>query len=307
MPDVAARDAGATGAGGRVVVIGDVIDDVVAVPVGVIRTDTDTPSAIRFTAGGSAANTATWLATLGAAVDFVGLVGHGDVQRHADRLRAAGVTPHIETHPTLPTGTIIVIVDGESRTMFTERGANAALDPDAVTDAMLADAAVLHLTGYSLFGDVDQAPFVRLIARARAAGVRVSFDPGSAGFIADYGVDRFLADIAGADIVFPNLEEGRVLTGLDEPSEVAAALTERFAIVALTLDAGGVMVAEPGIEPVLVEAVDTVIVDPTGAGDAFSAGFVAEYLRSGDALLAAVAGAGVAARAVASIGARPPV
>ena len=293
------------GARTRVVVIGDVIDDVVAVPHGPVRTDTDTPSSIRFTAGGSAANTATWLGTLGAAVDFVGLVGHGDVQRHADGLRAAGVTPHIETHPTLPTGTIIVIVDGENRTMFTERGANAALDPDAVTDALLSNAAVLHLTGYSLFGDVDAAPFVRLIARARAAGAHVSFDPGSAGFINDYGVDRFLADIAGADIVFPNLEEGRVLTGLDDPFEIAAELAKRFAIVALTLDAGGVLVAEPGEDPVLVEAVVTTIVDPTGAGDAFSAGFIAEYLRTADTVLAAAAGAGVAARAVASIGARP--
>jgi sugar/nucleoside kinase (ribokinase family) len=66
-----------------------------------------------------------------------------------------------------------------------------------------------------------------------------------------------------------------------------------------------VLVAEPGEDPVLVEAVVTAIVDPTGAGDAFSAGFIAEYLRTGDTVLAAAAGAGVAARAVASIGARP--
>ena len=285
--------------------IGDVIDDVVAVPLGPIRTDTDTPSSIRFTAGGSAANTATWLGTLGASVDFVGLVGHGDVQRHADRLAAAGVTPHIETHPSLPTGTIIVIVDGENRTMFTERGANAALDPDSVTDELLASAALLHLTGYSLFGDVDAAPFVRLIARARAAGAHVSFDPGSAGFIGDYGVDRFLADIAGADIVFPNLEEGRVLTGLVEPSAVASALAERFDLVALTLDAAGVVVATRDGSPVVIPAVGTTIVDPTGAGDAFTAGFLHGYVGTGDTDAAAHAGSALASRAVSVMGARP--
>lgn len=289
----------------RVVVVGDLIDDVVAVPIGAIRTDTDTPSTIRFTAGGSAANTATWLGVLGVQVDFVGLVGRGDVDRHADRLRAAGVVPRIGSHPSLPTGTIIVIVDGEQRTMFTERGANAALDPDAVTDDLLATAGMLHLTGYSLFGDVDSAPFVRLIRRARDAGVLVSFDPGSAGFIADYGVERFLADIDGAHFVFPNLDEGRMLTGLDDPHAVAAALATRFPVVALTLDAGGVVVAARGVEPVRVDAVVTAIVDPTGAGDAFSAGFLAAWLRGADAVGAAASGASVAARAIASIGARP--
>jgi sugar/nucleoside kinase (ribokinase family) len=291
----------------RVVVVGDVIDDVVAVPLGPVRTDTDTPSSIRFTAGGSAANTATWLGVLGASVDFVGLVGHGDSERHAARLAAAGVTPFIATHPTLPTGTIVVIVNGEHRTMYTERGANAALDPESVTDELLASARVLHLTGYSLFGAADAEPFARLIRRARAAGVQVSIDPGSAGFIADYGIDRFLDDIAGADLVFPNLEEGRVLTGLDEPHAIVAALRERFEVVALTLDAGGVIVAAPGVVPILVEAVVTKIVDPTGAGDAFSAGFIAEWTESGDPILAATAGTRVAARAIASIGARPPV
>jgi sugar/nucleoside kinase (ribokinase family) len=289
----------------RVVVAGDVIDDVLAVPIGAIRTDTDTPSSIRFTPGGSAANTASWLGTLGTPVDFVGLVGSGDAPRHEVRLREAGVTPHIGMHPSLPTGTIVVIVDGEHRTMFTERGANAALDPAAVTDELLAGAAVLHLTGYTLFGADDAAHFVDLVRRARAAGVHVSIDPGSAGFISDYGVQRFLADIAGADVVFPNLEEGVVLTGLDDPRRIASALTERFETVALTLDAGGVVVATRGSHPVLVEAVVTSIVDPTGAGDAFSAGFLSEWLRSGDALLAGAVGADVAARAIRTIGARP--
>jgi sugar/nucleoside kinase (ribokinase family) len=289
----------------RVVLFGDVIDDVVAVPIGPVRTDTDTPSSIRFTAGGSAANTATWLGVLGTPVDFVGLVGAGDAERHAARLRDSGVTPFIGMHPTLPTGTIVVIVEGEKRTMFTERGANAALEPAAVTGELLASAAVLHLTGYSFFGATDPAPFVRLIDRARAAGVHVSVDPGSGGFIEDYGVDRFLDDIGGADLVFPNLEEGRVMTGLEDPLAIAAKLTSRFAIVALTLDAGGVVIATRGAAPRLVPAVTCEIVDPTGAGDAFSAGFINEWLATGDPVLAAEAGARTAARAIAAIGARP--
>jgi len=290
---------------GRIVVFGDIIDDVVAVPSGPIRTDTDTVSSIRFRPGGSAANTASWLGSVGAEVRFIGTVAADDVARHSLELEASGVSVHLEPHATLPTGAIVVIVDGETRTMLTERGANAVLDPDLVTDELLSTASVLHLTGHTLFGMAEPSRFTALIARARAAGVEVCVDPGSAGYIADFGVDAALGYITGATIIVPNLEEGRALTGLVDPIAVAAALAELFPLVALTLDASGVVVARSGEQPVLIEAVPTSIVDPTGAGDAFTAGFLAGLVSSGDALDAARAGVALASRAVSSVGARP--
>ena len=291
--------------GARIVVFGDIIDDVVAVPSGPIRTDTDTVSSIRFRPGGSAANTASWLGSVGAPVHFIGTVGAADVARHELELAASGVSVHLEPHDSLPTGAIVVIVDGETRTMLTERGANAVLDPDLVTDELLAGAAMLHLTGHTLFGMDSPDRFTALIARARAAGVEVCVDPGSAGYIADFGVDAALGFIAGATILVPNLEEGRALTGLVEPVAVAAALSQLFPLVALTLDASGVVVARQGEQPVVIAAVPTSIVDPTGAGDAFTAGFLATLLESGDAVAAAHAGVALASRAVSSVGARP--
>ena len=281
----------------RIVCFGDLIDDVVVIPSGPVRDDTDTPSTIRFRPGGSAANTAAWLGTLGASVDLVASVGHGEGLRHAAQLE--GVRAHLAEHPDLPTGTIVVLVDGERRHMLTERGANAALDPAAVTDALLADAAILHLTGHTLLNGLGLGD---LIARARAAGVAVSVSPGSAGFIADYGVVPFAEAIAGASIVFASLEEGRLLTGLSTPAEVAAALP--FDHVVLTLGMEGVLVGVPD-EQFTIPAVETTVVDPTGAGDAFCAGYLAEWVSSGDARRAAVRGAQVAARAVATVGARP--
>jgi sugar/nucleoside kinase (ribokinase family) len=291
--------------GARVVVFGDVIDDVIATPSGAIRPDTDTPATIERRGGGSAANTATWLASLGTNVDFVGRVGVMDLDRHTRVLREAGVRPMLAGDHTLPTGTIVILVDGDKRSMLTERGANAALDPDSVSDSILDGAAALHFTGYSLFGKPEMTGFTRLIKRARSRGVHVSVDAGSAGFMADFGAKRFLGAIAGADLLFPSLDEGRELTGLDDPSAIAQKLAKSFPVVALTLGSAGVIVASK-TDFVVVDVVPAATVDPTGAGDAFCAGFLAEWIRSRDPRGAAEAGAKLAARAIGIVGGRPP-
>jgi sugar/nucleoside kinase (ribokinase family) len=289
----------------RVVVFGDVIDDIIATPVGEIRSDTDTPSSIERRAGGSAANMASWLAAAGASVDFVGRVGVLDLERHSASLRAAGVRPMLAADHVLPTGAIVIIVSGDRRTMLTERGANAALDPEAVSNAILEGASVVHFTGYSLFGRDDTDGFHRLIKRAKARGVQVSVDAGSSGFLADFGPDKFLHAVAGASVLFPNLDEGRVLTGLDDPEAVATRLASSFPVVALTLGVDGVIVVESGGSPLHVEATRASTVDPTGAGDAFCAGFLNEWVESHDSRAAAQAGSRLAARAVGVVGGRP--
>lgn len=289
----------------RIVVFGDVIDDVVVVPSGPIRSDTDTSSTIRQRAGGSAANAAAWMGSLGAAVDFVGTVGRSDLSRHGALLTSAGVTPHLIGDPDLPTGTIVVIVNGERRTMLTDSGANAHMTPDAVGDELLQAASLLHFTGYSLFGAHEPAAVRELVKRAIRHGVEVSVDPGSAGFIADLGAEKFLEAVDGAALLFPNLEEGRVLTGLLDADEIVARLCERFAIVALTLDTDGVVLGRRGHPTARIAAVASQIVDPTGAGDAFAGGFLAEWVHSRDAVAAAEAGARAGAIAVATIGGRP--
>ena len=281
----------------RVLVVGDVIDDVIVVPHGPIRPDTDTISDIRSSPGGSAGNTASWLGHIGVSVEFVGMVGFADVARHSAEFESYGVVPRLQSHPTLPTGAIVVLVEGETRAMLTERGANDSIDLSAVD---VTGFAALHLTGYSLFTTPDAAPVTALIQRAKAAGLEVCVDPGSAGFLLDYGVERFLAAIAGATILVPNLEEAQVLTGLVDPVDCATALAKLFPVVAVTMDRAGAVV-----EGVTVPAVEAAVVDPTGAGDAFTAGFLGEFLTSGDAAAAALAGTRLAAVAVSSLGARP--
>ncbi|MFC5502536.1 carbohydrate kinase family protein [Lysinimonas soli] len=291
----------------RIVAFGDIVNDIVAVPRGPIRSDTDTPSTIRPRPGGSAANTAAWLGSLRAPVDFVGCVGLADADYHESLFREQGVTPHLAIAPGLPTSMIVIIVEGDRRTMLTERGANAALSVDDLSDEVLARAAVLHLTGYSLLDGPRSVGLQQLIARAHAAGATVSLNPGSAGYIADFGPDAFAAGIEGTDILFANVHEARLLCSETAPVRVAKALGERYGIAVITQGGDSVIVAERGQRAATVSVPNVRVVDPTGAGDAMAAGFLQHWLVSRDAIAAAEAGVAVAARAVMVMGGRPVI
>ncbi len=292
--------------GERAVIVGDVIDDIIVVPVGPVRADTDTTARISRHEGGSAANTAAWMAHQGAGVDFVGCVGVGDRERHGAVLRDLGVTPHLSEHPLLATGTIVIVVDGEQRTMLTDRGANAGLRADAVSDGMLADAGVLHLTGYSLVDAFSADDLRGLIDRAHEHGVLVTLDPGSAGFIADYGVAAFRAALAGVDVLLPTQAEGRLLAGPLGDDALVDSLLEIAPAVVLTDGSGAVVVARRGVTSVDVPVDAVEAVDPTGAGDAFTAGLLTALLGGADLVEAGRAGVRVARLAVTRPGARPP-
>lgn len=291
----------------RVVVVGDVINDIVAVPREPMRPDTDTTSRIKNTSGGSAANTATWLASRGAAVDLVAAVGSHDAAAHEEELREAGVTPHLQVEIGVPTGTIIIIVQGSERSMLTERGANSLLRSASVTDELLAGAGLLHVSGYSVIDGFGVDDTRALFARAADAGVPISVNPGSIGFIADFGVERFLGAIRGAQLLFLSADEAALLTGESDPWIAARRLGVSFPLVALTRGDRGVLIVVDGADPVEVPAQQVRAVDPTGAGDAFIAGFLEVWLRTRDAIASAEAAVYVAARAVMVVGGRPPV
>lgn len=292
---------------GRILVLGDLMNDVVVVPRGPIEVDTDTEATVRPAPGGSAANTAAWAASVGASVDFVGCAGSADAEHHAAVLREVGVEPHLQVEPGLPTGTIVILVEGENRSMLTERGANSALRPDAVSDELLATAAVVHVSGYTIVKDHGMRAAQDVIRRAVERGIPVSVTPGSHGYLAPYGAERFLADVAGAELLIPSYSEGRFLAGAEDPRAIGTALLAHAPTVVLTLGSGGALVFRRGAEPVEI-GVPRVerLIDPTGAGDAFAGAFLAHWVGSRDAVAAARAAVLVAARAVMLIGGRPP-
>jgi ribokinase len=287
----------------RIVVVGDVMVDVVARLSGPLASASDAPAAIRLHGGGSAANTAAWLAAAGTEPVLIGCIGDDERGRHArEELRMARVDARLAVHPELPTGTCIVLVSpGGERTMVPDAGANDALDDAGLADDLLEAGGHLHVAGYALLREGSRQAVRTAIGRASSAGMTVSVDPSSSALLSA----EFLDWAEGAGLLLPNAPEARALTGEADPERAARALAERFGEVAVTLGAEGALWTD-GAEVVRVPAKPVkAVVDSTGAGDAFAAGYLAA--RTGetpvnDALKAACT---LAARAVTTSGARP--
>ncbi|MBC6460930.1 sugar kinase [Actinomadura sp. HBU206391] len=292
--------------GGGLLVVGDVVTDVLVLhdarPDGV----TDAPADIEVRPGGSGANTAAWAASLGTEVRMLARVGIDSGAWHRAHLARSGVRPCLRLDHERPTATIVVMVDptGE-RTMLTDRGAGGFIGPGDWDDGLLDDVAHVHVSGYTLFTD-SGAELVRLaMARARRHGVTISVDPASTGFLARFGVRRFLDATAEADVLLPNRDEALLLAGTPDPAAAAAYLGGRYGLAVVKLGADGAILARDGDEPLPVPAARSQVVDSTGAGDAFAAGFLAARLGGASDRDAVAAGCRTGGRAVSRIGGRP--
>ena len=296
------------GAPGAVLVVGDVIDDIVVRPQGPITHDSDTRAQIARREGGSAANLSSWLARAGASVTFVGKVAQADVARHTAALADFGVQAHLAGDPHDSTGSIVILVDEDgARTMFTDRAANLNLVPADVPAGLVEHAGLLHLSGYSFVEDGVRQTAMALMKQALEAGVPVSVDPSSSAFLAEVGPQSFLEWTAGASLSFPNLDEAKVLTGLTDTEAAAIKLSESYDLVVVTCGLDGAILASDGVVLGHVEGESVPVVDTTGAGDAFCAGFLASWgADQSDPLAAAAHGIKLASNAVGRMGARPP-
>jgi sugar/nucleoside kinase (ribokinase family) len=289
----------------RVLVVGDVAIDVVARPVGPVRPGTDTAATVRTGGGGAGANVAAWLARVGVPVTLCGRVGHdgaGAAQRA--ELTAAGVTCALATDPELPTGHIVVLVgpDGE-RTMLPDAGANAALAVADLPDPL--PGTHLHLSGYPLLRSSSCPTALTALDRARGAGHTISVDPASAGPLRAVGASAFLGWTRGVDLLLPNLDEARLLSGEPDPLGAARVLARQYGAVVVSLGAAGALWAS-GREVELVPATPVDALDSTGAGDALAAGVLAGWLSGASGPEAVAAGNALAATALTRLGARPP-
>ncbi len=283
----------------HVLVVGDLMVDVVVAHKDPIAAGSDTAARIRLTGGGSAANTACWLASLGDPAHLMAARGadHLGAIAAAD-LDAAGVVfvgPILDEYPT---GTCVVLVaaDGE-RTMLPDRGANDRLPMSAIVGGLDPMPGWVHLSGYAILHEGSRNAGRAALSAGIAGGAAVSIDAASTAPIKAVGADTFLNWVDGASLVFANDDEIDALGGV-------RAVLEHVGAVAVKHGAAGATWTD-GTQTLMVEGFPVETVDTTGAGDAFAAGWIAAARRGEDPQAALADAVRSGATAVTHPGARP--
>jgi len=289
----------------HVLCLGDVMTDILASLSTDLAIHSDTPATTRLFGGGSAANTASWLAAEGVRTAMIARVGADAFGRAAGReLTEAGVQVEFAIDGDRATGSCVVLVhpDGE-RTMIPDPGANAALSPEDVPPGLFIAGRHLHLSAYSLFHGAGDAAAAAL-ALARAASMTITVDAASAAPLAAYGAERFANAVGGGLVVLANIDEAVVLAGTPDASEAARHLGRHFGGAVIKLGAEGSVYSD-GDEVTHAPAVPIELLDSTGAGDAFAAGLIRELIMGAPVEEFLRAGNELAARACARLGSRP--
>ena len=258
--------------------------------------------------GGSAANTLAGMAALGAQCAFVGQVAQdqlGDIFAHD--IRAVGIdfdTPAREGDPPTARCLIFVTPDGE-RTMNTFLGASQFLPPAALDEELIASAGVLYLEGYLWDPEEPRRAMRRAIDVSRNAGRKVAFTASESFVIERHGDDfRALIEEGKIDILFVNEHELATLTGKDDFEAGLDALKGKIPTLVATRSAkGAVAIADGERAEVAAEPIEKVV-DTTGAGDLFAAGFLTGHTRGEDLETCLRMGAICAGEIISHIGAR---
>ena len=222
--------------------------------------------------GGSACNTVVGIGRLGGAARFVGKRGEdalGDLLEQ--ELTRSGVQTRLFRSPS-PTGRVLSIITPDAqRSMFTFLGAASELDPEEITGECLEGTAVVHVEGYLLF---NAELITKVMATAHDAGAMVSLDLASFTVVEQsQALLEMLVD-SYVDVLIANEDEARVFTGEEKEEAALKRLSERAATAVLKLGARGSIIARGGEAVRVAPAGSEGIIDTTGAGDLWAAGFL---------------------------------
>ena len=265
----------------------------------------------RETSGGSAANSMAGIAALGGRAAFIGQVADdqlGEIFRHD--MRALGVqfdTPALDAGGEHPTGRCLILVTPDAqRTMNTCPGASHQLKAEALDEALIASASILMLEGYLWGPDLPRRAMHRAIEIAHAAGREIAFTasesvclPGRReGFMA-------MVEDGGVDLLFLNEHEAQAMTGASGLGETVSILSAKVRTLVVTRGANGALGFEHGETVEIAAAPAAQVVDTTGAGDLFAAGFLTARCRGHDLRKCLETGAIAASEIISHFGARP--
>jgi sugar/nucleoside kinase (ribokinase family) len=270
----------------------------------------DMPPAVEAS-GGSAANTAAGVAALGGAALFVGRVADdqlGEVFAHD--IRAAGVrfdaAPATGHAARLGTARCLILVTPDAqRTMNTYLGVSAHIDTGDVAGVDLATTKVVYCEGYLWDEPSAKDALVHAMASARQVSTPVAFTLSDS-----FCVDRHRADFLGlvadhVDILFANEAEICSLYEVDDFDEAAARVAGHVGIACLTRSEHGSVIITSDGGRTEVAVVPTEVLDTTGAGDLYAAGFLAAWARKADMAECGRVASVAAAEAISHMGARP--
>jgi sugar/nucleoside kinase (ribokinase family) len=256
--------------------------------------------------GGSAANTAAGLAGLGARVGFIGKVSAdqlGEVFEHD--IRAVGVefnTPPLTDGPSTARCLIFVTPDAQ-RTMQTFLGACTAFSAKDVDEEMIKNSKVLYMEGYLWDAPHAIDGLLKAIDVAKAAGTKVSFTTSDAFCVGRFR-DQFLDLIQNhIDILFANESEILSLFETEDFDEAIEKVRPMCEVAAVTRSEKGAVIVS-GSETHKVDAQKVNVVDTTGAGDAFAAGFLYGYTQGKSLDVCGKLGVALASEAISHYGAR---
>ncbi len=259
--------------------------------------------------GGSAGNTIAGMASLGQRCGFIGQVADdqfGKVFSHD--IQALGVafdTPVRADEPPTAQCLIFVTPDGQ-RTMNTFLGASQFLPAAAIDRAMIESAAILYLEGYLWDPAEPRAAMRSAIAMAKNAGRKVAFTLSDA-FVIDRYRDDFNAmiDAGDIDILFANELEIRSLTQIDDFDAAVAAVAPKVPMLVVTHGEDGAIAVSGGVRTSVPAEPVAAVVDTTGAGDLFAAGFLSGQAQGRSVQDSLRMGAICAAEIISHYGPRP--
>ena len=290
----------------RVIVIGDVMTDVIVIPEGPMVRGSDRRAQIRTRPGGSGANQAVWFGSMGTRVTFVARVGARDKPHLEAYFKGFHVDPVLIADAEKSSGMLVTIIDPDGeRSFLTDRGANLDLSHSDMPVWLLDDTRLVVVSGYSLFAENPRGAVQWMAGEAKRRGIPVAVDAASVGFIEEVGTQNFLDWTRGFSTLFANADEAAALSGTLVLEDQLARLTPNYDRVVIKLGAAGAAIGNADGLRLSRPASKVDVIDTTGAGDAFAAGFLSAELR-GEALETALA-AGIKAgsAAVTQIGGQP--
>lgn len=258
--------------------------------------------------GGCAANTAVDLARVGVTTAIAGCVGDDYLgQFVSETLEKSGVlTDGLHRLPKMHTaGTLIVNVAGEDRRYIHTLGANQWMTAEHIPQHLFAEVKVLYLGGYLLLDSIQPEALVALFRTARSQGVLTVVDvvlPGPGSYW-----ERLRPILAETDVFLPNSDEGREILGIVDPLEQAQRFHEAGAkTVAITCGAEGTVFINDQLR-LRASSYPVEVLDGSGAGDAFDAGYIAGLVAGQDPIGCLKWGSALGASCVRAIGTTPGV